>query len=82
MLTKLINLATIMIRTLQMTPSQRVAMILEHLKQQIDWKVEDIEAGYDILLADLNPEDDKYKRFDKLVTTTVRKHGGNFKEYG
>ena len=74
MLTKFINLTTIMIRTLQTTPSKQAAQELERLKQQIDWKVEDIEAGYDILLADLNPEDDQYKQFDELVMTTVRKH--------
>ena len=74
MLTKFINLATIMIRTLQTNPSQRASQELECLKQQIDWKVEDIEAGYDILLADLDPEDDNYKRFDELVTTTAGKH--------
>ena len=58
MLTKFINLATIIIGTLQTSPSQRAAQELERLKQQIDWKVEDIEAGYDLLLADLDPEDD------------------------
>ena len=74
MLTKFINLANIMSRMLQTTPSQRAAQELERLKQQIDWKVEDIEAGYDILLADLSPEGDDYKRLDKLITTTVGKH--------
>ena len=60
-------------RELQFTPSQRAVQELEHRKQQIDWKVEDIKAGYDILLADLDPEDDNYKRLNKLVTTTVRR---------
>ena len=57
MLTKLTNLANIMITTLTTTPSQRAAQELERLKQQIDWKVEDIEAGYDILLTDLTTDD-------------------------
>ena len=74
MLTKFINLATIMIRTLQSNPSQRAAQELERLEQQIDWKVEDIEVGYDILLADLDPGGDDYKRLNDLVTTTIQKH--------
>ena len=74
MLTKFINLATIMIRTLQTNPSQWAAQELERLKQQIDWKVEDMEAGYDILLADLDPAGDDYKRLYDLVMTTIQKH--------
>ena len=74
MLTKFINLATIMIRMLQTNPSQRAAQELERLKQQIDWKVEDIEAGYDLLLADLDPEGAEYKRLNDLVTATVARH--------
>ena len=73
MLTKFINLATIKIQTLQTNPSQRVAQELERLKQQIDWKVEDIEAGYNLLLATLDPLGDEYKRLDELVTTTVQR---------
>ena len=71
MLTKFINLATIMIGTLQTNPSQRAAQELEHLKQQIDWKVEDIEAGYDLLLADLEPKGDEYKRLNLFVCLFV-----------
>ena len=74
MLTKFINLATIMIRTLQTNPSQWAAQELERLKQQIDWKVEDIDAGYNILLAALNPLGNDYKRLDDLITTTIQKH--------
>ena len=74
MLTKFINLATIMIGTLQTNPSQQVAQELERLKQQINWKVEDIEAGYDLLLADLDPEGDEYKRLNGLITATVARH--------
>ena len=73
MLTKFINLATIMVETLQTNPSQWAAQELERLKQQIDWKVEDIEAGYDLLLADLNPEGQEYKRLNGLVTATVQR---------
>ena len=74
MLTKFVNLATIIIGMLQTCPSQRAVQKLECLKQQIDWKVEDIEAGYDILLADLDPEDDEYKRLNGLVSATVARH--------
>ena len=74
MLTKFINLATIMTKTLRTNPSQRAAQELERLKQQIDWKVEDIEARYDLLLADLDPDRVEYKRLNDLVTTTVARH--------
>ena len=63
-----------MIGTLQTNPSQRAAQELERLKQQINWKVEDIEAGYDLLLADLEPKADEYKRLNGLVTATVARH--------
>ena len=63
-----------MIRTLQTNPSQWAAQELERLKQQIDWKVKDIEAGYDILLVDLDLVGDDYKRLNELVTTTIQKH--------
>ena len=66
MLTKFTNLANIMITTFQTNPSQRAAQELERLKQQIDWKVEDIEAGYNILLADLDTEDDEYIRLNAI----------------
>ena len=49
----------IMVRTLQTNPSQRAAQELERLKQQIRYKVEDIEAGYDILLGCLDIEDNE-----------------------
>ena len=75
MLTKFINLATIIIGTLQTRPSQRATQELERLKQQINWKVEDIEAEYNILLADLDPDNDEYKRLNGLVTATVAKLG-------
>ena len=71
MLTKFLNLTTIMIGMLQTNPSQRAAQELERLKPQINWKVEDIEAGYNLLLADLEPEGDEYKRLNVLVTATV-----------
>ena len=72
MLTKFTNLANIMITMFQTTPSQRAAQELERLKQQIAWKVEDIEAGYDILLANLDTEDDDYIRLNE----TVGRHAG------
>ena len=74
MLTKFTNLTNIMITMLQMTPSQRAAQELERLKQQIDWKVKDIEAGYNILHADLATDDDDYTRVNKIVVQTVGRH--------
>ena len=43
-------------------------------KATINWKVEDIEAGYNLLLADLDPEGQEYKRLNDLVTTTFQRH--------
>ena len=63
-----------MITTLGATPSQRAAQELERLKQQIDWMVEDIEAGYDILLADLATDDPEYIRLNTIVETTIDRH--------
>ena len=74
MLTKFTNLANIIITTLKRTSSQRAAQELERLKQQIDWKVEDIEAGYDILLADLATDDAEYVRLNAIVVETVGRH--------
>ena len=51
-----------MIATLRNSPSHRAAQELERLKQAIDHKVEDIEAGYDILLGCLDIEDDEYNK--------------------
>ena len=53
-----------MINTLRASPSQQAAQELECLKQAIDWKVEDIEAGYYILLGRLNT----------AVETTINRH--------
>ena len=74
MLTNFINLTNIMITILQTTPSQQGAQELERLKQQFDWKVEDVEAGYDILLANLHTKDDNYTRLNAIVVQTVGRH--------
>ena len=73
-LTKLTNLAEIMIATLGATPLQRAAQELERLKQQIDRKVEDIIAGYDILLVEKATNDPDYVRFNAIVVDTVNRH--------
>ena len=49
-LTKFMNSAEIKMYTLRTSPSRRAAQELESLKQAIDWKVEDIELGYNIWL--------------------------------
>ena len=74
MLIKFTYLANIMIITLQTTPSQRAAQELERLKQQIDWKVEDIEAGYNILLAELPTDNKEYVRLNTIVVETMGRH--------
>ena len=66
-LTKDTNLVEIMITMLGATPLQRTAQELERLKQQIDWKLEDIEAGYDILLAKLATDNPDYVRLSARV---------------
>ena len=53
-----------MIITLRNSPSQRAAQEQEHLKQAIDHKLEEIEAGYYILLGCLDTEDDEYKKYN------------------
>ena len=73
-LTKYTNLAEIMITTLGATPLQRAAQELERLKQQIDWKLEDIEAGYDILLAKLATDNPDYVRLSARVEETIDRH--------
>ena len=71
MLTKFTNLGNIMITTLKTTPSQRAVQELERLKQQINWKVEDIEAGYNILLANLPTDNIEYVRLNAIIAETV-----------
>ena len=41
------------------------------LKQQINWKVEDIEAGYDVLLAELATDNPEYVRLNAIVEETI-----------
>ena len=80
MLIKFTNLANIIITTLQTTPSQWAAQELERLKHKIDWKVKDIEAGHDILLADLDTADDDYIRLNAISVQTVGRHADISKE--
>ena len=73
-LTKFTNLAGIIITTLAAMLSKRAAQELERLRQQIDWKVEDIEAGFDILLARFETDDDEYTGLNALVEGTITRH--------
>ena len=63
-----------MITTLGATTSKRVAQELECLKQQINWKVEDIEAGYNIILSRIETDDPKYTRLNAQVEGTIVRH--------
>ena len=63
-----------MIITLRNSPSQRAAQEQEHLKQAIDHKLKEIEAGYYILLGRLDTEDDEYKIMNTAVETVIYSH--------
>ena len=63
-----------MITTLGATPLQRAAQELERPIQQTDWKGEDFEAGYDILLAELATDDPDYVRLKAIVEETIDRH--------
>ena len=73
-LTKYKNLAQIMITKLGATPLQQAAQELERLKQQINWKVKDIKAGYDILLSCLATDDPEDVRLNTVVEETIARH--------
>ena len=51
-----------------------VSQELERLKQRINWKVENIEAGYDILLSHLETDNPEYVRLNTMVEQTIAQH--------
>ena len=61
-------------KALRTSPSRRATQELECLKQAIDWKVKDMESGYDILLAPLDTDDQNYIRLNAAVEQTIARH--------
>ena len=60
--------------TLMTSPLQRAAQELECLKQAINWKVEDVESGYDILLAQLVTDDQDYNLLNTAMEQAIARH--------
>ena len=57
-----------------MSHSTRAAQELERLRQSIDWKVEDIKSGYDILLSRLETNNPDYARLNDAVEQAIARH--------
>ena len=73
-LTRIVNRAKVLLTTNNNSPSRRNTQEIELVKKEMDYKKEDIEAGYMVLSLRYDAEDAKVAAFELLVNACITLH--------